>query len=217
MPPKKDIVGKTFGKLTVLDEYEKIPSGTKWKCQCECGKELFVYRGKLTTGHTKSCGCLNETLKGLSGHRLYKTWWSMKERCYSENNCNYPRYGAKGIRICDEWKDDFLVFYNWAITNGYQDNLTIGRIKSDGHYEPSNCQWITLEENVARSNAGKQRRKSKFTYYGVSPEGKEYEFTNASAFAKEHILNENALRRVARGERPHYKQWKFGFTENLNT
>lgn len=216
MPVNKDIVGKSFGRLTVLDEYEKIPNGTKWKCKCECGNEVYVYRGKLTTGHTKSCGCLNRSLDGLSDHRLYKTWWGIKERCGSPNSSNYSNYGAKGITMCQEW-EDFKTFYDWAMLNDYADDLTIDRQDSKGNYTPDNCRWITLAENVARSNIETQRRKSKFLYYGVSPEGIRYEFANANVFASEYGLNSNSLRRVARGERLHYKGWSFGFTDIPNT
>lgn len=131
MKINRDIVGNTYGKLTVLDEYKKIPNGTKWKCLCECGNETFVYRGKLTTGHTKSCGCLTSTLGGLSNHRIYQKWWSIKERCYSPNHASYHNYGAKGIKLCDEWHD-FKLFYDWSIDNGFKEGLTIDRKDSSG-------------------------------------------------------------------------------------
>lgn len=216
MPINKDIVGQTFGRLTVLDEYEKIPNGTKWKCKCECGNEVYVYRGKLTTGHTKSCGCLTSTLEGLSNHRLYRTWWGIKERCYSPNSSNYSKYGAKGIRMCNEWQD-FKTFYAWSMQNGYADDLTIDREDSKGDYTPDNCRWITLAENVARANAEKPKRKSAFVYYGISPDGTRYQFENASDFARNNQLNGDSIRRVARGERKTYKGWTFGFTDIPNT
>jgi hypothetical protein len=210
-----NIISARFGKLVVMDSYIKIPNGTKWECQCDCGNRIFVYRGKLTTGHTQSCGCLTETLGGLSKTRLYKEWWSIKERCYKEYHASYHNYGAKGIRLCDEWLD-FKTFYDWAMANGYSDDLTIDRKDSDGDYSPVNCQWISLKENVAKANKENHRRKTKFIYYAISPDGKRYEFTNASEFSKEHGLYDNSVRRVARGERPHYKGWKFGFTNELN-
>lgn len=215
-PINKDIVGKTFGKLTVLDEYQKVSNGTKWKCECECGSTLYVYRGKLTTGHTKSCGCITKTLNGLSNHPLYKIWWGIKERCYSERHASYHNYGAKGIILSEEWHD-FNSFYNWSISNGYKDGLTIDRIHSSGNYEPLNCQWISLSENIARSNKEKQRRKTKYLYYAISPDNEYYTFDNAVQFSLDHNLNDNSIRRVARGERPHYKGWKFGFTDIPNT
>lgn len=216
MPIKKDIVGQKFGKLLVLDEYEKIPNGTKWKCKCECGNEIYVYRGKLTTGHTKSCGCLNSTLQGRSNHRLYKTWWGIKERCYSPTHASYHNYGAKGIVLCDEWQD-FNAFYLWAMESGYDDSLSIDRKDSKGNYEPTNCRWITLAENIARANAEKPKRKTAFVYYGISPDGHRHEFENASEFALLHDLNGNSIRRVVRGERNSYKEWSFGFTDTPNT
>lgn len=216
MPIKRDIIGEKFGRLTVLDEYRKVPNGTEWKCVCDCGNELFIYRGKLVTGHTKSCGCIVKSLDGLSNHRLYKTWWGIKERCYSPSSSNYSKYGAKGIRMCKEW-EHFQTFYDWAMTNNYSDELTIDRLDSKGDYTPKNCRWITLAENVARANAEKPKRKSKFIYYGVSPQGVAYNFANASQFAEEQGLDGNSIRRAARGERKTYKDWTFGFTDIPNT
>lgn len=212
---KTDIIGKKFGRLTVLDEYDKIPNGTNWKCRCDCGNELFVYRGKLTNGHTQSCGCITKTLNGLSDTRLYRTWWGIKERCYSPRHESYRNYGAKGIKLCKEWQD-FMIFYNWSMKNGYTDDLSIDRLDENKDYSPDNCQWILLGENVAKANKKTHRRKTDYTYYAISPEGVRYEFENAATFAEEHNLNANSLRRVARGERPHYKQWQFGYTNERN-
>ena len=83
----------------------------------------------------------------MSGTRIYRIWQKMKGRCYYKNDKkHYPHYGARGIKVCDEWKDDFANFYNWAMENGYTDELTLDRIDVDGNYEPSNCRWATLEE-----------------------------------------------------------------------
>ena len=64
---------------------------------------------------------------------------------------HYDRYGGRGIKVCDEWENDFQAFYNWAMSNGYRDDLTIDRIDNDGDYEPSNCQWITQAENTSKA------------------------------------------------------------------
>lgn len=157
---KKDIVGKRFGKLVVLDEYIKSesPRGTKWKCLCDCGNETFVYRGKLTIGHTKSCGCTNRKYKGLSNHKLYSVYANMKDRCYNESNHAFHNYGGKGIKLCQEWYDDFIVFYNWAMSNGYKEGLTIERVNSKKDYCPENCEWITKSENTTRANINRARK-----------------------------------------------------------
>ena len=90
---------------------------------------------------------------GLSETRLYKIWSNMKQRCYNENATSYNYYGEKGITICDEWLNDFQAFYDWAMANGYTDDLTIDRIKNDGNYCPENCRWITLDENSRRGKS----------------------------------------------------------------
>ena len=80
---------------------------------------------------------------GKSKTRLYHVWCSMRGRCYRESDTNYKYYGKLGITVCDEWKD-FMSFYEWAISNGYQEGLTLDRINVNGNYEPSNCRWTTM-------------------------------------------------------------------------
>ena len=82
----------------------------------------------------------------MSGTRIYETWQDMKRRCYNKQNARYDRYGGRGITVCDEWLNNFQSFYDWAISNGYSDDLTIDRIDNDGNYEPSNCRWSTAKE-----------------------------------------------------------------------
>ena len=78
----------------------------------------------------------------------------MKNRCFNPNTPRYKDYGARGITVCDEWKDDFKSFYDWSMSNGYSDDLTIDRINNDGNYEPSNCRWVTqmIQANNSRHN-----------------------------------------------------------------
>ena len=83
---------------------------------------------------------------GLRRHRLYGIWAGMTNRCYNKNDPHYSRWGGKNIFVCDKWRNNFQTFYNWAISNGYSDELTLDRIDNDGNYEPSNCRWATISE-----------------------------------------------------------------------
>jgi hypothetical protein len=151
-----DLTGNKYGRLTIIKRVENSKFlEAQWLCKCECGNTKIVKANNLKRGSTKSCGCLKKeqdcknimkTTHGKHNTRLYKIFYSMKERCYNENNINYHRYGGRGIKICDEWLKDFMNFYNWAMRNGYQNNLTIDRIDNDGNYEPNNCRWVTKKE-----------------------------------------------------------------------
>lgn len=127
---------------------------------CSCGNKKEIIMSSVKSGKTKSCGCLRARETGerrkkhnLSKTKLYNVWSHMKSRCYNVNNKAYKDYGERGISTCNEWKDDFIVFYNWAIKNGYKESLTIDRENNDGNYEPDNCRWIT------RAEQNKNRRK----------------------------------------------------------
>ena len=110
---------------------------------------VIILSNHLKSGKIKSCGCLNKQgnpKHGLRYTRLYRIWINMKTRCYNKNTNRYKDYGARGITICNEWRNDFMSFYNWSMNNGYDENLTIDRINNDKNYEPSNCRWITVKE-----------------------------------------------------------------------
>jgi|ERR1700722_8864676 len=87
---------------------------------------------------------------GLStkNHPLYSAWKNMKKRCYDENCPDYKWYGGKGVSVCDEWRNDFIAFYNWSISHGWAKGLQIDRIKVHGNYEPDNCRWLTYIEQA---------------------------------------------------------------------
>lgn len=152
-----DLTGKKFGKLTVIKRMPNNKFGVLyWLCQCECGEQTIVRGNRLKSGHTKSCGCIKKEKASLRGtkkriykkefDRLRKIFKGMKNRCYNPNTNNYNRYGAKGIIICNEWLNKPLNFCEWAIANGYKNNLTIDRINPNGNYEPSNCRWVNYTE-----------------------------------------------------------------------
>lgn len=151
-----DLTGKKFGKLEVIGVHDTGSRKTYYVCQCDCGNIKVVRADALISGATKSCGCIkkeqdktnltaNHSHK-MSGTRIYETWQDMKRRCYNKQNARYDRYGGRGITVCDEWLNNFQSFYDWAISNGYSDDLTIDRIDNDGNYEPSNCRWSTAKE-----------------------------------------------------------------------
>lgn len=158
---KANLLNQSFGNLTVISEYRK-PNQKKahWLCQCICGNTTIVTTSDLKRGHTKSCGCLklknnNKTSrKSVKSNRQYNIWQGMKSRCFQPTNKDYKNYGGRGITVCNEWKDNFMAFYEWSIANGYSDNLTIDRIDTNGNYEPSNCRWVDIktQERNRRNN-----------------------------------------------------------------
>ncbi|NCC68647.1 MAG: hypothetical protein EOM14_10745 [Clostridia bacterium] len=155
-----DLVGQTFGRLTVVQRGENDRFGkARWICRCECGNEKVINSRTLMSGDTRSCGCLRaEMLKsiatthGESASRLYSIWEGMKGRCYYPKHQRYARYGGRGITVCDEWLDKFEQFRDWALSHGYRDDLSIDRIDNDGNYEPSNCRWATNDEQMSNTS-----------------------------------------------------------------
>lgn len=152
----KDLTGMRFGKLTAI-RYIKTGNSVKWVCRCDCGNEVISYGYDLHRGRTVSCGCKKKRHNGRYS-RLYSIWQSMKKRCSNENHKFYKYYGGKGISVCSEWKKDFTAFRDWALQNGYADNLSIDRINSEKDYSPDNCQWITISENTRKADKERWER-----------------------------------------------------------
>lgn len=136
-----------------------------WLCECDCGSVKSYSPYKVITGHTKTCGCGKiercrqltknyRTKHGGRHERLYNIWHGIKLRCCTPTNKDYSNYGGRGITICAEWVSDYAAFREWALSNGYADNLSIDRIDNDKGYSPDNCRWVDMkrQNNNRRSN-----------------------------------------------------------------
>lgn len=160
----KDISGKKYGRLTPLEMVgQNEQHRALWFCECECGGNIVATTSDITRGHTRSCGCLRKetarkrmTKHGMRYTRLYCIWLGMKKRITNPNSQFYHCYGGRGISMCDEWMNDFMPFYKWAMENGYKDNLSIDRIDNDGNYEPNNCRWATEKEQAMNRRTGRR-------------------------------------------------------------
>lgn len=170
----EELIGQRFGRLIVMSVDKPYIWNGKihdyiLKCKCDCGKETEVRRGSLVLKNgTRSCGCVHteglvqrNLIHNLSHTILYSRYLNIKERCYNPNCKAYKNYGGRGIKMCDEWFNNFESFYEWALSSGYKEELTIDRIDVNGDYAPDNCRWVTFKEQ----NLNKRNNRF-FTYKG---------------------------------------------------
>lgn len=159
MPARLDLVGRQFGRLTVL-EFAGMKGSPRshWRCRCVCGNEKIASGPLLMKGETSSCGCARveqaartaRTVLRTHGHRkphpslTYVSWQGMRQRCSNPSVDSYQYYGGRGIRVCDHW----LVFENFLADMGERPSkeFSIDRVDPNGNYEPGNCRWATIVE-----------------------------------------------------------------------
>lgn len=184
--------GTRFGRLTVIKEVAPRNKLRRILVVCDCGEEREVNLKDLRSSNTKSCGCLgsehirqigqNNITHGGTGTRLYKTWRAIKQRCTNPRCKDYSNYGGRGITICRSWSK-FENFRDWALKNGYQDNLTIDRRNNDKGYSPKNCRWAT----PSQQSRNQRMRAGKSGFIGVRKNGKKWQVLIRSQSKRIHL------------------------------
>lgn len=165
MPAAKKLDGQVFGRLTVIEKFRSRNGRVSWLCRCECGKLHEAVSHALTSGHTKSCGCWREernaSTQPTHGHAsrktglspTYQSWRGMRTRCTNPNVKSYRDYGARGVCICDRWKE----FENFLADMGERPpGTTLDREDNSKGYEPSNCRWATRVEQNSNTRANRR-------------------------------------------------------------
>lgn len=170
MSKRNVILNEMFGRWTVIEDLGTVKDNNTYKTtvlvKCTCGKVRTHFLSILVKGLSKSCGCWRKenasvliksrpVKHGLSKHPLFLIWRGMKARCYNKLDKAYKDYGARGVYVCEEWINDFLSFYNWAINNGWEKGKINDRINNDEGYSPKNCRFVTASvstRNTRRNN-----------------------------------------------------------------
>lgn len=213
-----NLTGKRFERLTVIREEQRSSRGEhRWLCLCDCGAEIIVLQSSLTTGNTKSCGCLKiektknaVTKHGMRGSKFYTMWQNMKDRCTNPNNDKYIHYGGRGVSFCDDWsnfenfKEDLYESYLEHIKYFGEKQTTLDRINVDGNYCKENCKFSTQQEQVIN------RRKQRW-FRAISPNGEIFISRNQQEFADIHNLARGNIYYCLKNSGASRKGWKFEY------
>ena len=202
----EDYINKTYGYWTIISSAKSKSRKKSFLCRCKCGNERVVNLDTLLLGKSQSCGCFHRemmknklTTHGQTGNRIMTIYFDIKNRCYCENNNRFKDYGARGIKMCEEWKNNSSLFVEWAFANGYSDELSIDRIDVDGNYCPENCRWITIKEQSQN-----KRNSIKFTFFGITKNLKQwcecinedYAKMYARHYRKKEVFKENEIKKI---------------------
>jgi len=164
VPKLRDLRGQRFGGWRVLTRVLRADRKIHWRCRCDCGQERDVNTENLTSGRSKSCGCVGRAARTGQGNHNYKhgrtdtpeynVWYGMRQRCNYPKHSSYHLYGGRGIRVCRRWQRSFEAFFADMGPRPSSEH-SIDRIENDGNYEPGNCRWALGEEQQSHTRTSR--------------------------------------------------------------
>ena len=213
----KDLTGQRFGRLVALEPVGRDKyNGILWKCQCDCGNTRIVHCHNLTSGNTKSCGCLHKEqavalhlTHGMSHSSEYSTWKFMLQRCENPNHKHFKYYGGRDIRVCKRWHK----FENFYEDMGQRpEGKSIDRIDNNGNYEPGNCKWSTPHEQMMNRRPNSKGPNQQKCFFACDwSTMRVYSSNNQSQFARDHNLNNSKISVCLHNQQSSYKGWTFSY------